>query len=151
MASGATMCAPGASTSGLAAPSWVTPRLENAAVTSSPGSGVPSSSVAPTEITYGSLPGGYWTASAAVAAVARGDDDDDPGVPGELDGRVERVVDGRTPGVSELIERLTTRMLRSSLWSTTNCSAVMTSTIVASPASSATLSAIRSASGAMPT
>ena len=53
--------------------------------------------------------------------------------------------------MSELIERFTTRMPSSSLWWTVYCSAVMTSTIVASPASSATLSAIMSASGAMPT
>ena len=107
--------------------------------------------MAPTEITYGSLPGGVLDGVGRVAAVARGGDDDDAGVPGVLDGRIERVVDDRSAGVSELIERLTTRMPRSSLWSTTNCSAVMTSSIVASPASSATLSAIRLASGAMPT
>ena len=59
------MWAPGATTSGLATPSWVMPRLENAAIVSSPGSSVSTSSVAPTEITYGSLPGAYWTASAA--------------------------------------------------------------------------------------
>ncbi len=64
-ASGATMWAPGATTSGLSRPSWVTPRLEKDASVSSAGSAVSASSVAPTEITNGSLPGAYWTASAA--------------------------------------------------------------------------------------
>ena len=41
--------------------------------------------------------------------------------------------------MSELTDRLTTRMLRSSLCSTTNCSAVMTSSTVESPSSSADL------------
>jgi len=63
--SGATMCEPGAVTSGLLNPSWVVPRLEKLASVSSAGFGVPFSSVAPTEITNGSLPGAYWAASAA--------------------------------------------------------------------------------------
>src|SRR5215208_6611534 len=62
-ASGATMCAPGASTSGLSKPSCVTPRLDHDATASSLVNFVPRSSTAPTEITNGSLPGAYKTAS----------------------------------------------------------------------------------------
>ena len=51
------MCAPGAAMSGLANPSWVVPTLDHAAKVSSPRAVVPWSSTAPTEITYGSLPG----------------------------------------------------------------------------------------------
>ena len=79
--------------SGLLKPSWVTPRLENGASVSSLGVGVSTSSVAPTEITNGSLPGRVLDGVGRVAAVAGGGDDDDAGVPRELDGRVERVVE----------------------------------------------------------
>ena len=93
MASGATMWAPGATTSGLATPSWVMPRLENARdrvvagiervdlVGRADGDHV-------RVVARGVLDG-----VGRVAAVARGGDDDDAGVPGELDGRVERVVE----------------------------------------------------------
>src|SRR3954463_13150910 len=56
-ASGPTMCAPGAAISGLAKPSWVTPRLDQLASRSSRVSLEPWSSTAPTVIAYGSLPG----------------------------------------------------------------------------------------------
>src|SRR5215213_9239237 len=58
-----TMWAPGATTSGLAKPSCVRPRLDQLASASSPICFVPLSSTAPTVITYGSLPGAYLTAS----------------------------------------------------------------------------------------
>ena len=69
------------------------PRLENAEVTSSLGSGVPT--------LVGGADGDHVRVVARrvgdrvgrIAAVARGDDDDDPGVPGVLDGRVDRVVE----------------------------------------------------------
>ena len=77
----------------MAAPSWVTPRLEYAAVTSSLG-------VGRAELVRGA-DGDHVRVVARrvldrvgrIAAVARGDDDDDPGVPDELDGRVDRVVE----------------------------------------------------------
>ena len=93
MASGATMCAPGASTSGLAAPSWVMPRLENAAVMSSLGSAVSSLVGGADGDHVRVVARGVVDRVGRVAAVARGGDDDDAGVPGELDGRVERVVE----------------------------------------------------------
>jgi hypothetical protein len=58
-----TMRAPGAWSSGLATPSCVTPRLDHVARLSSPSAWLAWSSSAPTEITNGSLPGAYWTAS----------------------------------------------------------------------------------------
>ena len=90
------MRAPGASRSGLATPSCVTPRLENAAVDVV--AGVDRAGL------VGGADGDHVRVVARgvldrvgrVAAVARGGDDDDAGVPGELDGGVERVVDGRS-------------------------------------------------------
>src|SRR6188474_192031 len=61
-----TMWAPGAVTSGFANPSWVRPRLDQLASSSSVLFLVPWSSTPPTEITNGSLPGAYETASEAV-------------------------------------------------------------------------------------
>src|SRR3954451_23524158 len=52
-----TMCAPGATTSGLTNPSWVTPRLDQSVSASSHGQPVPWSSTAPTESANGSLAG----------------------------------------------------------------------------------------------
>src|SRR5215217_8663929 len=61
-----TMWAPGAWMSGLAKPSCVTPRLDQLGRLSSPSAWLIWSSSAPTEITYGSLPGAYCTASASL-------------------------------------------------------------------------------------
>ena len=74
----------------LRTPSWVRPRLDQGASTSSSRVNVPRSSSAPAVITHGSLPGAYVTASFA-ALVAGGGDDHQPGEPGALDGRVERI------------------------------------------------------------
>src|SRR5919202_1940056 len=52
-----TMCAPGATTSGFANPSWVTPRLDQSVSASSQGQAVPWSSTAPTESANGSFAG----------------------------------------------------------------------------------------------
>jgi hypothetical protein len=52
--------------SGFANPSWVVPTLDHAAKVSSLRAVVPWSSTAPTEITYGSLPGEWLTEPAAV-------------------------------------------------------------------------------------
>src|SRR5215216_671166 len=68
-ASELTRLTPGASTSGLEMPSWVTPRLDHGARTSSAVDQVPRSSVEPAVITKGSLPGAYETASPAVPAL----------------------------------------------------------------------------------
>src|SRR3954449_10689960 len=54
---GATMCAPGATTSGFSMPSCVTPWLDQAVIRSSEVFLVPWSSTEPTLIAYGSLPG----------------------------------------------------------------------------------------------
>ena len=86
-----TMRAPGAWISGLAKPSCVMPRLDQVARLSSPSAWLAWSSSAPTEITYGSLPGAYWHGVGGAAAVAGGGDDDEALEPRGLDGRVERV------------------------------------------------------------
>src|SRR4051794_34836316 len=49
--------APGATTSGFSTPSWVLPRLDQAASSSSPMAFVPASSTAPTVMTCGSFAG----------------------------------------------------------------------------------------------
>ena len=85
------MCAPGASTSGFAKPSWVVPRLDQEASASSSivlGALVVDAAdrdhvrVVGRRVVDG-VGGG--------ALVAGGDDDDDAAVPGRLDRRVERV------------------------------------------------------------
>ena len=143
------MRAPGATTSGLLKPSCVTPRLEKVASVSSAGSAVSASSVAPTEITNGSLPGAYWTASAASPRLPDGGDDDDAGVPGELDGRVERVeqVGARRVRADRQVDDVDVELV---LVVDDELSALMTSRTVELPWSSAVLIATRSASGAMP-
>src|ERR1700729_2213403 len=65
-ASTETMCAPGAYTSGFWRPSCVVPWLDHDAIVSPTGFALPFSSTPPTVMTYGSLPGEYWTASDAV-------------------------------------------------------------------------------------
>src|SRR3954470_13150948 len=143
-----TMCAPGARTSGLARPSCVVPTLDQSA--REPWPLLPVSSMPPTEITYGSLAGAYCTASAAVPRLPAAATTTMP-----FSHAYSTAASSGSVlydcGVSVLSDRLSTRMLNSALWSTTNAMPLITSRIVELPASSAALTAIRFASGAMPT
>src|SRR3954452_8059301 len=98
---------------------------------------------------YGSLPGAYWTASAAV-----------PRLPAAATTTIPCSQADSTAassgsllydwGVSEDSDRLTTRMLYWALCSTTNCRALMTSSSVARSVSSAALTAIQARLGRDP-
>src|ERR687897_589650 len=140
---------PGARTSGLRTPSWVSPRLDHGASESSPRIHVPLSSSAPTVTTHGSLAGANvtpsWVAPSLPAAATTVRPLNQACSTAASSGSVRY-----DSAVIDASERFTTRIPSAALLSTANWSPLMTSSTVVLPSSSETLTETMFARGATP-